>query len=240
MLAEPSALSPRAAASLLRWWDDAGVDLIVEDEPQSWTNRSTKPAVVADAPPVSVESLPDTLPGLVDWLMTSDRIPAAEDPARRVAPFGTPGAAIMLVTDMPETGDAEAGALFSGEAGALLDRMLAAIGHDRTTVYCAPLCPARTATGRLDDAALPQLAEIAMHHIALVKPERIWIMGQTASRALLGMDDIAARGSIREINCNGATIGAVASLHPRLLLQNPKRKALVWADMQLLVGGRSA
>jgi DNA polymerase len=240
MLADTSALSPRAAASLLRWWEDAGVDLVVEDEPQPWTNRSTRPAVAADPAPAPVESLPDTLPGLVDWLMTSDRIPAADLRARRVAPFGTPGAAIMLITDMPEMGDAEAGCLFSGETGALLDRMLAAIGHDRSTVYCAPLCPSRTATGRLDDEALSRLTEIVRRHIALVKPGRVWIMGQTASRALLGMDDIAARGSIREINCNGATIEAVASLHPRLLLQNPKRKALVWADMQLLVGGRAA
>lgn len=89
---------------------------------------------------------------------------------------------------MPENGDVEAGALLSGEVGALFDRMLAAIGLDRTSVYCFPLYPSSPPTGRVSVEVLARLADIARHHLALAKPERVWLLGQATSRALLGMD----------------------------------------------------
>ena len=143
----------------------------------------------------------------------------------------------MVLTDMPEQGDAEAGRLFSGETGDLIDRMLNALGLDRSKIYCAPLCPARPPTGRIDDMLLPKLSEIAQLHIRLAAPKRVWLLGQAASRAILGMDEVAAKGKLHLINQKAPIMEAVASIHPRLLLQNPKRKAGVWEDMQLLAGG---
>lgn len=237
-----SVADPRLVAAALRWWEDMGVDLLVEDEPQSWLGRAAVAEASAPATARMVEkpapaALPATLDALVAWISSDADIPEAGPAARRVAPFGTPGARIAIVTDIPENGDAEAGALLSGEVGALFDRMLAAIGLDRTSVYCFPLCPGRPPTGRVSAEALARLADIAKHHLALAKPERVWLLGQATSRALLGMDASVLDKKGQNINHAHGTVPCIASLPPRMLLQSPQRKAAVWADMQALIGG---
>ena len=247
----PVPTDPRLVAAALRWWDDMGVDTLVEDAPQPWLGRAAKAvdpqisephAGVAASPPPVVEAplapLPPSLEALVDWLMQDAAVPEAGPADRRLRPFGTPGAAITIVTDMPEQGDAEAGMLLSGDAGQLFDRMLAAIGLDRSSVYCLPLCPGRPPTGRLSPLALTRLGDIARHHITLAAPKRVWLLGQATSQALLGEDaTIFADKMGADMKQVAEGPPCIASLHPRLLLQAPQRKAAVWKDMQALIGG---
>lgn len=254
----PLPTDPRLVAAALRWWEDMGVDTVVEDVPQPWLGRAAKavdPQMTAadlqiSAPhagaavslPTGVEAplapLPQSLEALVDWLMQDAAVPEAGPSERRLRPFGTPGAAIAIVTDMPEQGDVEAGMLFSGDVGRLFDRMLAAIGLDRSSVYCLPLCPGRPPTGRLSPSALTRLGDIARHHLLLAAPKRVWLLGQATSQALLGED---ATISPDKMGADGKQVAeglpSIASLHPRLLLQAPQRKAAVWKDMQALIGG---
>lgn len=237
--------NPRLVAAALQWWDDMGVDTLVEDEAQPWLGRvavasapATARAKPAEAP--APAALPATLDALVAWLMTDADVPEAGPPHLRLPPFGTPGAAITIITDMPEQGDAESGGLLSGDVGRLFDRMLGAIGLDRTQVYCFPLMPGRPPTGRPAVEALARLGEIAKHHLGLVNPQAVWLLGQATSRALLGLDATATHKLDQKINHIRSTVPAIASLPPRLLLQNPQRKAAVWQDMQMLIGGLSA
>lgn len=226
----------RSVASLLAWWRDAGVDYLVEEEAQPWIGRpaaTAKPVAEVPAPAV----LPATHSDFVDWLMTSDEVPTAGPATRRLPPAGVAGSSIMVMVDMPDSNDHAAGQLLSGDAGILFDRMLAAIGLNREAIYLAPLCPGRPATGQIGDEHLPRLAEIARHHVKLAAPKRVWLLGQTTSRAVLGIDAVAARGKLHLINHSGGKVEVVASLHPRLLLQNPSRKAGTWADMHLLMKG---
>jgi DNA polymerase len=143
----------------------------------------------------------------------------------------------MILIDMPEASDTASGQLLSGDPGALFDRMLGAIGRDRTTIYLASLCPARPPGGILGDAMLAPLARIARHHIALVAPKRLWLMGQAVSRALAGPDASPSAGRLLQINHDGGNVTGVASFSPRFLLQRPKMKAAAWADMQALIEG---
>jgi DNA polymerase len=249
----PVPTDPRLVAAALRWWDDMGVDTLVEDAPQPWLGRAAKAvdpqisaphAGAAVSPPPGAEAplapLPQSLEALVDWLMQDAAVPEAGPADRRLRPFGTPGAAITIVTDMPEQGDAEAGMLLSGNAGQLFDRMLAAIGLDRSSVYCLPLCPGRPPTGRLSPSALTRLGDIARHHVTLAAPKRVWLLGQATSQALLGEDaTIFADKMAADMKHVAAGLPCIASLHPRLLLQAPQRKAAVWKDMQALIGGMS-
>jgi uracil-DNA glycosylase len=229
-----ASLDARSVASLIGWWRDAGVDSFVEDEAQPWIGRAAVTAKpVVETPAI----LPATLSSFVDWLQNSPDIPGAGPPQRRIAPSGMAGAPIMVMVDMPESSDHAAQQLLSGDAGVLFDRMLAAIGLDRSQIYLAPLCPGRPATGQISEEYFKRLAEIARHHIGLAKPKRVWLLGQTTSRVLLGVDSVAARGKLHFINHDGGNVEVVASLHPRLLLQNPGRKAGTWADMQLLAKG---
>jgi uracil-DNA glycosylase len=235
MNAAASMVDSHLVASALRWWSDAGVTQLVDDTPMPWLDRGKKRAPRESiAPPAADEPLPATLAGLIDWLATTQELPVLGPVNHRFQPFGVPGSPIMVFTDFPDTDDATG--LLTGKSGQLFDNMLAAIKLDRTKIYCAPLCAGRPVTGQIDPPSLPRLGEIARHHIRLAAPKVVWMLGQSTSRAILGTDAAAGQTKLLNINQDGSIVNAVASFHPRLLLQNPKRKAKVWADMQLLVG----
>ena len=240
----------RLLAAALRWWEAAGVDTLVEADPQPWLGRAATPqfsGISADSGAVPVaqiaarapvqQALPETLIELQTWLAQDTAIPEAGPVERRLPAFGQAGSKIVIVTDMPENGDVDAGHLMSGPVGVLFDAMLKAVGLGREDVYCLPLCPGRTPTGRLAETALPRLGEIARHHIALAGAERVWALGQATSRALIGADTTMSLDKFgQNINHFRGKVPCIASLHPRLLLQAPQRKALVWKDMQMLIG----
>jgi uracil-DNA glycosylase len=237
MVGVQSDINPRAAASLIAWWRDAGVDSLVDDSPCSWLGRGAateRPVVAAEAVP---ETLPNTLAAFIDWLKNSPDVPSAGPEQRRIAPVGPKGAQLMVLVDMPEAKDHEAGVLMNNDVGVLFDRMLAVMGLSRATIFLAALCPGRPATGQLSEAHLPRLGLLARHLITLAAPKQIWIMGQATSSAVLGVDVAAARGKKQFINQDGGNVDSVASLHPRMLIQNPQRKAGTWADMQILIKG---
>jgi uracil-DNA glycosylase len=239
MQVSASVVDPHHAASILRWWRDSGVDILIDENPNPWLGRATKQA--AQAAPTHEKPaetrLPNTLATLTNWLALSDDLPVFGPVAQRLKPFGTPGAPLMVLTDMPDTHDLEAGTLLSGDVGLLFDRMLAAIGLTREAIYCAPLSPGRPPTGQLDEDSVSALGTIARHHIHLASPKIVWLLGQSTSRAVLGVDLAGTQTKLQNINQEGVIVNSVASLHPRLLLQHPKRKAKVWADMQMIVGG---
>lgn len=229
------------AASLMGWWHEMGVDTLIDENPVPWLDRTRAKTPLASepAPPVEIR-MPSTLPAFARWLMDSPDIPDAGPPGRRMAVSGNAEAPLMVMVDMPELGDADAGYLLSGDAGELFDRMLAALKLDRDSAYIAALCPGRVPTGLVPAASEPQLAEIARHHIGLAGPKQLWLMGSAVSRAILGMELAKARGTLHKINHKNGTVDAVVSFSPQFLLQSPRRKADAWADMQMLIRGNQA
>jgi uracil-DNA glycosylase len=236
----------RDAASLIGWWQEMGVDSLIDEVPVPWLERSkvsAKPQKDDQNTAVDVEtalkvSMPNSPTHFIQWFMTTDSLPEAGPPSHRIAPCGDASSDLMILFDMPEVEDRHT--LLSGEVGALFDRMLGKIERDRSTIYLATLSPNRMPTGILPEATLAKLGEIARHHIALVAPKRLWIMGGAASRAVLGIDVVEARGTLHKINHEGSNVEAVASYHPRFLLKNPRRRNDAWADMQLLTKGIDA
>ena len=171
----------------------------------------------------------------VEWLLTDTSTLRNYPARRRLPPHGDPASGLMIVTDFPEAGDDAAAQLLTGEVGALFDRMLAALGRDRGSIYLATVAPARPATGMLDAASVKVLSPALMRHIELVQPRKLWLMGTAASTAVLGMPESIAAGRSHSVNQNGATIDAIATVHPRVLLRQPKAKAAVWSDMMRLM-----
>lgn len=241
-----------AAASLIRWWRDAGVDTIVEDEAQDWlaaakpvpssgerseARKEAESARPAPAPkPLSpegerTEQLPAPLPALLDWLRDSADVPEARWGRTRVLPEGDPQSDLMILIDAPDTGE-----LMGGETGALFDKMLAAINRDRSSIWLAPFATIRP-VGRVPQEALRRLTAIARHQIGLVAPKRLLVMGDTPNRALLGTEVIPARGKFHSLNLGAAIVETVATFHPRLLQERPAYKAQAWKDLQLLMKG---
>jgi uracil-DNA glycosylase len=233
------------AESLIGWWRDAGVDILIDEEPRNWladaappvAHPPKAPSTAPGLPPVPIAvPMPTALPAFLAWLAT-DVGALADYPVRqRLAPEGDPCGAVMVVTDVPERGDAETGHLLSGEVGDLFDRMVGAWKIDRTQIYLTAMAPARPASGRIEPSSLQSLGPVLSHHIRLAAPKKLWLMGEAASRAILGMNVADATRRLHVVNYDGVTVQAIATLHPRVLLREPKSKARVWEDMQRLIG----
>ncbi len=230
-----TAIPVENVASLIGWWRDAGVDTLIDDVPTPWLDRNKRVGVLPTATPAPIEQgLPDTLDAFKAWWISDSPIAGAGPAQTRVAPLGAIAPQVMILIDMPELDDHREGLLLAGPCGILIDNMLKAVGLDRSHAYIASLSPSRALTGKIADGDISALARIAAHHIGLVAPERLWLMGSTVSRAMLGMDDSEARGILHNFNHESGTVPAVASFAPRFLLQHPAQKARVWADMHLL------
>jgi uracil-DNA glycosylase len=229
-------LSAAEAASLLQWWADAGVDVLVDEHPRDWLQPKAK------APPAASPAAPaDALPGQLDlfqeYLRTSHALPFAAPLAPRVCPSGDPASGLMIMIAMPEAADCESGTLLAGAAGRLFDRMMAAIGRDRASLYLASLSCFRSATGRLTDPASGQCAALARHHIGLVAPRALLLFGDSCARALLGLSVAQARGRWHEIATHAGPVKTIVTIAPDYLLKQPPAKAHAWADLQMLVQG---
>ncbi|HEV2568078.1 uracil-DNA glycosylase family protein [Sphingomonas sp.] len=254
-----------AVASLIAWWREAGVDTLVEDSPRDWLAKQNplpragegrlrssqgeglKAALTALTPlapsgtsrPLPIrerEELPPSLPELLAWMRDSAEVPEARWGRTRILPSGDPHSGVMILTDMPEPGDAEAGRLLAGDVGDLFDKMLAAIGRSRETIWLAPIASVRS-IGRVPSDVGSLLVEIARHQIKLVAPKRLLIMGEVPNKALIGDDWQSRRGDYHMLNFDGVEVAAVPTFHPRLLHKSPSYKKEAWRDLQLLMKG---
>lgn len=216
------------AASALLWWQDAGVDVLVADAPRDWLKPAPQPPSAAEAPPPA-ETLPDTLDAFHAWLATAP-LPFAAPNAVRLKPAGDPFGGLMVMTDMP----APAGTWFEGEADPLFDRMMAAIGRGRDSLYLAPFSPVRTTQMRLDPGSERRLAEIARHHIGLVRPRALLLFGEMGTQALLGDAVAHARGRWHDLETPTGPVRTLATIRPERVVRQPNHRKHVWDDLQML------
>ena len=215
-------------ASLLEWWVEAGVDVAVAEEPRNWLSPPPKPAT----PDANIaEPSHDTLAELQDWLAGSAQLPLASASARRILPHGPENAAVMLLSDAPALEDLASGQPIGGEAWALAERMLGAIGIPADQAYSASLTCFHSPGARLTDEDRAACADLARKHIALVKPKLLLLLGDGPCKALLGQPLPAARGHVHKLE----GVRTVATFHPRWLLQRPSDKAKAWNDLLLLM-----
>ncbi|WP_343526805.1 uracil-DNA glycosylase [Sphingomonas sp.] len=244
------------AASVLDWWHDAGVDLLVEDEPRDWkaaeparpaafapaglAQPSSTPTSVPVGPAIAPSTLlPDTLEAFLAWRL-SDAAPEADWDGVSLTATGPANAPLMVLVDCPDRDDGEAGQILSGACGRLFDRMLAAIGQSRETVHLAAVCARRPLAGRAPAGLEARLAEIALHHVGLIAPRALLLLGNAASRAVLGTELTSARGHSHAVDHKSGQSRAVASFHPRFLIEKPMAKAESWRDLQRVMGDMRA
>ncbi len=232
------------AESLLNWWNEAGVDVMVDESPRNWLRpRKIEPAIVEPVPDsrlarVQPDAFPDQLDLFQAYLRESDALPFATPSSPRVCPAGDPASGLMIMTDMPALEDCGAGTLISGDAGRLFDRMLSAIGKSRETVYLASLSCIRSPDGLLSSDA-GKCATLARHHIGLVAPKALLIFGDECSKALTGLSVMQARGRWHDIQTHAGAIKAIVTFSPSFLLDQPAAKPRAWADLQMLMQGYS-
>jgi DNA polymerase len=220
-----------AADSLIGWWMEAGVDVAVGERPRDWLRRNQEASPVASPVTNVAEPNPETLAELREWLASSVQLPLASATARRILPHGPGDAAIMLLSDAPALEDLASGQPIGGDAWQLALKMLGAIGISADEAYSASLSCIHSPGARMSDKDRAECADIARRHIALAKPKRLILFGDGPSKALLGEPLTRARGRVHRIE----GVRAVATFHPRWLLQRPPDKALAWRDLLLLM-----
>jgi DNA polymerase len=147
----------------------------------------------------------------------------------------------MLIGEAPGAEEDARGEPFVGQAGRLLDNMLAAAGLGRaaggdSAVYIANVLKCRPPGNRN-----PQPEEMARcvpflrRQIALLRPQLIVVMGRFAVQSLLGTDASIAslRGRAHEIEIDGLRVPVIVTYHPAYLLRTLADKSKAWADLCL-------
>ena len=147
---------------------------------------------------------------------------------------GNPNADLMLVGEAPGRDEDLEGLPFVGRSGRLLDRMLAAIGRDRTSAYIANVIPWRPPGNR---TPTPHETEICRpfieRQIELVNPKVLVNLGGPSAKTLLNTTEgiLRLRGNWRaHTTASGTAIPAMPTLHPAYLLRTPAHKKLAWRD----------
>jgi uracil-DNA glycosylase len=163
-------------------------------------------------------------------------------PTRHNVVFGEghPDARLMLIGEGPGAEEDRTGRPFVGQAGQLLDQILAAVGLSRDSVYIANVVKCRPPGNRN-----PEPDEVAacehwlLEQIRLIRPQILVTLGnvptQWALETSLGITK--TRGTWAEFKKLSAPIRVMPIFHPAYLLRNPVRtvggpKWLTWQDIK--------
>jgi DNA polymerase len=137
----------------------------------------------------------------------------------------------MLIGEAPGAEEDRLGDPFVGQAGRLLDNMLAAIDlHRSKNVYIANVLKCRPPANRNPEPE--EVAKCSPHllkQIELVKPKLIVAMGRFAAQTLLSSD--ASIASLRGKVYRYAGVPLIVTYHPAYLLRSLPDKAKAWADL---------
>lgn len=149
---------------------------------------------------------------------------------------GSPEARVMFIGEAPGRDEDLSGTPFVGRAGQLLDKMLAAIGRDRKSVYITNIVYWRPPGNRnptpLEASICRPFTEA---QIALLRPKVLVFLGGSAAKQMLNTSTgiMRLRGKWSTYTpAQGEPIKAMATLHPAFLLRQPGQKKLAWKDFQ--------
>ena len=239
---------------LLEWYLAAGVDAICGDMPGCLLPEKPAAAVaendvrqrpaITDLAQMSLKACKNardiceaatTLEELRAAVETFDGCSLKLTSNKTVFGGGNPAARIMIVGEAPGADEDRIGEPFVGRSGHLLDKMLAAIGLNRESVYITNVLPWRPPGNRTPtDAEVAVCLPFLRRQIELIKPEFLLILGGSAANSLLDNEEPISRlrGKWLEYKTlKGDAIALLASFHPAYLLRNPAQKAKVWSDL---------
>lgn len=156
---------------------------------------------------------------------------------------GDPCARLMFIGEAPGADEDRTGRPFVGRAGALLNKMIGAMGLRRQDVYIANVLKVRppnnaTPTHEERAASAPYLFD----QIAAIKPGVIVTLGLPASQVVLGSD--LPMGKLRNNWAEfthpdtkrfpGLVVPVMPTYHPAYLLRayTAENRNMVWADLK--------
>jgi len=137
----------------------------------------------------------------------------------------------LIVGEAPGAEEDARGEPFVGQAGKLLDNMLAAIGLARgENVYIANVLKCRPPGNRNPEAGeVARCSPLLARQIQLVQPKLIIAMGRFAAQTLLNSD--ASIASMRGKLYRYQGVPTIVTYHPAYLLRSLPEKAKAWEDL---------
>ena len=216
---------------------------IAQAMPQSRTAAENAPVAAVRSPPAApaplqapqaraqeVANAANTLGELRAAMAAFDGCALAATATQLVFSDGNPESGLMIIGEAPGAEEDRVGKPFVGPSGMFLDRMLASVGLDRTQYLITNLVPT--------DSEVALCLPFLLRHIALVKPQRIVLMGGMAAQSVLGVKTgiTRLRGRWNMIGIPGLDqpIPALPMLHPAYLLRSPGAKRDAWRDVLTL------
>jgi DNA polymerase len=200
-------------------------------------------AEAGPAPEAAIESAREaartapTLEALRALMETFDGCALKSTATRLVFADGNPNARIIFVGEAPGREEDIEGLPFVGRSGKLLDRMMAAIGLDRSSVYIANVIPWRPPGNR---TPTPQETQICLpfiqRQIELVNPDVLVTLGNPSTQTLLSTREgiMKTRGRWFDYDTGTRVIRAIATFHPAYLLRSPSYKRMAWQDLRAI------
>ena len=150
---------------------------------------------------------------------------------------GNPQGRVMFVGEAPGRDEDIEGLPFVGRSGKLLDRMIGAIGLDRSKAYIANVIPWRPPGNR---TPTPQETQICLpfiqRQIELVDPDVLVTLGNPSTQTLLNTREgiMRTRGKWLDYDTGKRVIRAIATFHPAYLLRSPSYKRMSWQDLRAI------
>ena len=150
---------------------------------------------------------------------------------------GNPKSKIMLIGEAPGANEDEEGLPFVGRAGALLDKMLAAITLDRKKVYISNIINYRPPDNRRPtDEEIKRYLPFITKHIEIINPKILVLLGSTAMNALIGNEIVISkmRGKWIEKRFGNCKTSVIITFHPAFLMRQPAQKKMAWVDLKMI------
>ncbi|MEY3201516.1 MAG: hypothetical protein RIR70_1066 [Pseudomonadota bacterium] len=190
---------------------------------------SSEPVVVRSDSAINIDSM--------DWNTLAQAVATCracvlcEQRKQAVLGVGDHAAPWLFVGEGPGAEEDARGEPFVGQAGKLLDAMLAAISLKRGEgVYIANAVKCRPPNNRTPEASeIEACNPYLQRQIALIKPKLIVALGRPAAQALLKREVKISEARGKVFDVDGTPL--VVTYHPAYLLRNLPDKARAWEDL---------
>lgn len=195
-------------------------------------------AAPGEEPAAAVSTVADDVGGM-DWpalestVLDCRRCGLCESRTQAVFGVGSTAADLLIIGEAPGQEEDRRGEPFVGPAGQLLDRMLAAIGLDRQTVYITNVLKCRPPRNRdpQPEEALA-CAPYLRRQIELLAPRAILAVGRVSAQQLLETEETIGRLRGQWHRFGPRSTPLLVTYHPAYLLRRPGEKAKAWADLK--------
>lgn len=186
---------------------------------------------------VTIGQTPQSTIQQMDWDQLKSKVaqcqacPLSQTRTHTVFGVGDEHADWLYVGEGPGATEDEMGEPFVGQAGKLLDNMLAAIDLNRGhQVYITNIVKCRPPNNQIPNSReANQCKPYLARQIELIKPKIIVALGKVAAQNLLGREDSIS--SLRGIIHDYSGIPLIVTYHPAYLLRSLPEKAKAWEDL---------